>query len=43
MAIIGLRDTTGFTTTGERPQNWRETLLVLYPIVRKHPRRHLPL
>ena len=25
------RDTTGFTTTGERPQNWRETLLLLYP------------
>lgn len=31
MAIIGLRDTTGFTTAGERPQNWRETLLLLYP------------
>jgi hypothetical protein len=31
MAIIGLRDTSGFTTNGERPQNWRETLLLLYP------------
>jgi hypothetical protein len=31
MAIIGLRDTSGFTTNGERPQNWRETLLMLYP------------
>src|SRR5215510_5179918 len=31
MAIIGLRDTSGFTTPGERPQNWRETLLLLYP------------
>jgi Family of unknown function (DUF5309) len=31
MAIIGLRDTSGFTTAGERPQNWRETLLLLYP------------
>lgn len=31
MAIIGLRDTSGFTTPGERPQNWREALLLLYP------------
>ena len=31
MAILGLRDTSGFTTAGERPQNWRETLLLLYP------------
>src|SRR5262245_57633053 len=31
MSIIGLRDTSGFTTPGERPQNWRETLLLLYP------------
>lgn len=31
MAIIGLRDTSGFTTNGERPQNWRETLLLMYP------------
>lgn len=31
MPIVGLRDTSGFTTTGQRPENWRETLLMLYP------------
>jgi hypothetical protein len=31
MAIIGMRDTSLFTTNGERPQNWREALLMLYP------------
>lgn len=30
MPIIGLRDTSGFTTS-QRPENWRETLMLLYP------------
>lgn len=31
MPIVGLRDTSGFTTTGQRPENWREAMLMLYP------------
>lgn len=31
MPIVGLRDTSGFTTTGQRPENWREALTMLYP------------
>lgn len=31
MPIVGLRDTSGFTTTGQRPENWREALMLLYP------------
>ncbi len=31
MAIQGLRDTSGFTVTGQRPENWREGTLLLFP------------
>jgi len=31
MAIQGLRDTSDFTVTGQRPENWREGLLLLDP------------
>lgn len=30
MPIIGLRDTSGFTVS-QRPENWRESLMLLYP------------
>jgi hypothetical protein len=30
MAILGLRDTSNFVTN-QRPENWRQTLLLLYP------------
>ncbi|KKL53188.1 hypothetical protein LCGC14_2277910 [marine sediment metagenome] len=31
MAIQGLRDTSGFTVTGQRPENWREGTMLLFP------------
>lgn len=31
MAIQGLRDTSGFTVAGQRPENWREGALLLFP------------
>ncbi len=31
MAIQGLRDTSDFTVTGQRPENWREGMLLLDP------------
>lgn len=31
MAIIGLRSTSDFTVDGQRPKNWREGILKLYP------------
>lgn len=31
MTVQGLRDTSGFTVTGQRPKNWREGTMLLYP------------
>jgi hypothetical protein len=31
MAVQGLRDVSGFTVTGQRPENWREGILLLFP------------
>jgi len=31
MPILGLRGTGSFTVTGQRPENWREAILRLYP------------
>ncbi len=31
MTIQGLRDTSGFTLTGQRPENWREGIMLLFP------------
>lgn len=31
LAFLGMRATNDFTVDGQRPKNWRETLLRLYP------------
>lgn len=31
MPVLGLRGTGSFTVTGQRPENWREKTLQLFP------------
>ena len=36
VAFLGMRATNDFTVEGQRPKNWRETLLRLYPNGKPH-------